>query len=60
MLANHRTEVEILLDEWSQNHKQGKNLINCLVEFLSEDVMWLKENIGLADRDKLKKLVSEI
>ena len=51
--ANHRSEVEALLEEWQQNAKQAKNLINCLVEYLFDDPYWLKTNISQVDRETL-------
>ena len=51
--ANHRTHVSDLLDEWTNNPKQAKNIINCLVEFLTGDVCWLNENISKVDRETL-------
>lgn len=51
--ANHRVQVSDLLDEWTNNPKQAKNIINCLVEFLSGDLYWLNENISKVDRETL-------
>ena len=51
--ANHRCEVERLLEEWSQNPRQHKNIINCLVEFLCGDLHWLDENASIADKDAI-------
>ncbi len=51
--ANHRSEVESILDEWLNNPKQAKNIINCLVEFLAGDNYWLNENISKVDRETL-------
>lgn len=52
-LANHRAQVSELLDDWAENPKQAKNLINCLVQFLSEDIYWLKSNISKVDAEIL-------
>jgi len=52
-LANHRAQVSQLLDDWAENPKQAKNLINCLVQFLSEDIHWLKSNISKVDAEIL-------
>ena len=52
-LANHRAQVSELLDDWAENPKQAKNLINCLVQFLSEDIHWLKSNISKVDAEIL-------
>ena len=52
-LANHRAQVSELLDDWAENQKQAKNLINCLVQFLSEDIHWLKSNISKVDAEIL-------
>ena len=51
--ANHRSHVSDLLDEWTNNQKQAKNIINCLVEFLTGDMYWLNENISKVDRETL-------
>ena len=51
--ANHRVQVSDLLDEWTNNTKQAKNIINCLVEFLTGDMYWLNENISKVDRETL-------
>ena len=51
--ANHRAQVSDLLDEWTNNPKQAKNIINCLVGFLAEDMYWLNENISRVDRETL-------
>lgn len=51
--ANHRSQVSDLLDEWTNNPKQAKNIINCLVEFLTGDLYWLNENISKVDRETL-------
>lgn len=50
---NYRNQVEALLDDWfnSSNGKQSKNIINCLVEFLTEDTYWLNQNISVVDRE---------
>lgn len=46
-------ELADLLDEWTNNPKQAKNIINCLVEFLAGDMYWLNENISKVDRETL-------
>ena len=51
--VNHGAQVTDLLDEWANNPKQAKNIINCLVEFLAEDMDWLNENISRVDRKTL-------
>lgn len=51
--ANHRMEVTNLLNDWVDNEKQAKNIINCLVQFLTEDVYWLDKNISKVDREIL-------
>lgn len=51
--ANHRSQVSDLLDEWANNQKQAKNVINCLVEFLAGDLYWLNKNISKLDRETL-------
>lgn len=49
----YRGPVEGLLDEWSEDSTQAKNLINCLVGFLSGDFYWLNKNISQVDREIL-------
>ena len=51
--ANHRAQVSDLLDEWTNNPKQSKNIINCLVEFLTGDMYWLNQHISKIDRETL-------
>lgn len=51
--ANHRVQVSDLLDEWTNNTEQAKNIINCLVEFLTGDMYWLNDNISKVDRETL-------
>ncbi len=51
--VNHRAQVSDLFDEWTNNPKQSKNIINCLVEFLTGDMYWLNENISKVDRETL-------
>lgn len=54
--TNHRAQVLELLDDWAKNQKQAKNLINCLVQFLTEDIHWLKSNISKVDAEILASL----
>ena len=51
--ANHRAQISDLLDEWTDNSKQAKNIINCLVEFLTADMYWLNQHISEDDREPL-------
>ena len=51
--ANHRAQISDLLDEWVDNSKQAKNIINCLVEFLTADMYWLNQHISKVDRETL-------
>ena len=51
--ANHRAHVSDLLDEWTNSPGQAKNIINCLVQFLTGDMYWLNENISKVDRETL-------
>ena len=51
--ANYRAQISYLLDEWTDNSKQAKNIINCLVEFLTADMYWLNHNISKVDRETL-------
>ena len=57
--ANHRSQVEALLQEWAENPKQHKNILNCLVQFLSDDPHWTKANMSLVDKAVLRAMVSE-
>jgi len=59
-MSNFRDAIVDTLDDWSEDHKQAKNLINCLVGFLVEDPYWLNENISVVDREtwiKVSKLL---
>ena len=58
--ANHRAQVSDLLDEWANNPKQAKNIINCLVEFMTGDMYWLNKNIDKADRKTLVSAAKKI
>ena len=51
--ANCRAQISDLLDEWVDNSKQAKNIINCLVEFLTADMYWLNQHISKVDRETL-------
>ena len=51
--ANYRAQISDLLDEWTDNSKQAKNIINCLVEFLTADMYWLNQHISKVDRETL-------
>jgi len=51
-----RQGVEELLDVWTNDRKQAKNAINCIVDWLEADVYWLKANISEYDRDRLKEI----
>ena len=51
--ANYRAQISDLLDEWVDNSKQAKNIINCLVEFLTADMYWLNQHISEDDRETL-------
>ena len=58
--ANHRTQVDALLEEWSNNQDEAKNIISCLVEFLIGDETWLDENISRSDRSALKSAINRL
>lgn len=57
---NYRSQVEELLDEWADTPKQGKDIINCLVEFLAGDVSWLYSNISMVDRVNLVSIAKSL
>ncbi len=59
-LANHRTEVTLLIEEWFGNYKQAKNLINCLVGLIADDFNWLKSNISEVDRKLLIEIADKL
>ena len=58
--ANHRAQISDLLDEWVDNSKQAKNIINCLVEFLTADMYWLNQHISKVDRETLILAAKEL
>lgn len=45
-----------LFDEWCNAPNYSKRMINFLVEQLSSDTYWLKENISKVDREILIEL----
>jgi len=49
------------LDDWV-NHPAttSKGLINCLVQWISEDPSWLIENISQVDKEILKEIVGRM
>ena len=51
--TNYRAQISDLLDEWEDNPKQAKNIINCLIEFLTADMYWLNWHISKVDRETL-------
>lgn len=59
---NHRNQVEALLDDWfnESNGKQSKNIINCLISFLTEDMYWLRKNISQLDKELLIQVVEQL
>lgn len=59
-IACHRAEVERLLNEWADNHKEGGNLFNCLIEFMADDVYYLEDNIRQSDRRRLIELANRL
>ena len=58
--ANYRAQISYLLDEWTDNSKQAKNIINCLVEFLTADMYWLNQHISKVDRETLILAAKEL
>ena len=58
--ANHRAEVEALLKEWVDNPRQHKNILNCLVDFLADDLHWTKANMSTVDKEVLKELARNL
>lgn len=55
-----RTEVNELLDTWSNDGSQAKHIINCLVEFLYADGWWLDKNISSYDRERFKEMAEKL
>jgi len=53
---NYRERAYDLFDEWVNEHNYSKRMINFLVEQLTSDTYWLKENISKVDRDLLIEL----
>lgn len=42
-----------LFDEWVNEPNYSKRMINFLIEQLTSDTYWLKQNIGKADKEHL-------
>jgi hypothetical protein len=59
-MACHRVEVEKLLNEWADNHKEGGNLINCLVEWIYDDLYYLEDNIRQSDRRRIAEIAARL
>jgi hypothetical protein len=57
---SNRSEVEELLESWSQEPNQAKNIINCLIEFLTDDLYWLNENIKDSDRELFYSVANHV
>lgn len=53
---NFTEQAYDLFDEWCNEPKYSKRMINFLVEQLSSDTYWLKENISKVDREILIEL----
>jgi hypothetical protein len=59
-MACHRVEVEKLLNEWADNHKEGGNLINCLVEWMHDDLYYLEDNVRQSDRRRIAEIAARL
>ena len=40
-MTNYRSDVGQLLDQWVDEPGQGKNIVNCLIDWLYADGWWL-------------------
>ena len=59
-MANYRSDVEQLLDQWVDEPGQGKNIANCLIGWLYADGWWLDKNISQYDRERLKEIAEKL
>ena len=54
------SEFYDLMESWTTDSKGSSQAINCLVEFLSDDTYWLKQNISEADKETLKQIAAKL
>jgi len=59
-MANYRSDVEQLLDQWVDEPGQDKNIVNCLIDWLYADGWWLDKNISQYDRERLKEMAEKL
>lgn len=59
-MTNYRSDVEQLLDQWGDEPGQGKNIVNCLIDWLYADGWWLDKNISQYDRERLKEMAEKL
>lgn len=59
-MANYRSDVEQLLDQWVDEPGQSKNIVNCLIDWLYADGWWLDKNISQYDRERLKEMAGKL
>ena len=48
------------MEEWCQSEKESKQIINCFVQFLAEDVYWTKQCISQVDKETLIVLAKRL
>lgn len=56
MNQNFYMVAQGVFDQWEQQAKSSKQIINFLVEYLAGDTYWLNANISEVDRETLVKL----
>lgn len=59
-MSYNRKQVENLLDAWTNEPNQTKNIINCIVSWLAEDPCWLIDNISQVDKEILKEITGRM
>lgn len=59
-MATNRRDIENQLDDWVNELGQQKNLLNCLVQWLCEDIEFVKRNISAVDRECLIRLTDKL
>lgn len=59
-MSSYRSDVEQLLDQWVDEPGQGKNIVNCLIDWLYADGWWLDKNISQYDRERLKEMAEKL
>lgn len=55
-------EIKDILDTFLHRDfdRRSKQIINVCVDFLTEDPVWLKENISQVDKEILKEIVNKL